>query len=234
MFTFETKELKIGAGTWLEVSPAAWDIVLPQISKLKVVSSKGAGSVTDEGITVIKRLRLARSQAATTNEMVVPSPFDRDSTSEAKLDIFIKTFIGRTRSLSGRSFQDTISTVKGIIQDLDGIPVNLQCLVFEGKQLPDDATLWDAGIRHNSSITLICTLRGAKPVIYLYPHKPLSVTARLSLVPEWRFSAVYPVSDVENGEDGQRLLWGVYATPDGKLKEIITGLEVSYLYWEAE
>ena len=82
-------------------------------------------------------------------------------------------------------------------------------------------------------------LRGRKPVIYLYPPSRLSdVIVELHLTSSWNFSAVYPspqsaVPSVANHIGAQSLTWAIEAEPDGTLVEKTTGVEVTYLYWEA-
>jgi hypothetical protein len=93
--------------------------------------------------------------------------------------------------------------------------------------------LSDYGISKGSTVNLALSLRG-KPVIYLYPPIPTRITAKLSITPEWEFSAIYPVRPVKSTAQGHEVEWEVDALPSGVLKEISTGLEVSYLYWEAE
>ena len=74
-----------------------------------------------------------------------------------------------------------------------------------------------------------------KPVIYLYPSTPTSINVCLSLVNGWEFLAIYPLVPVKRSEfhSGEIISWDVFAEPDGKLR-LSDGLEVSYLYWEAE
>jgi len=77
-----------------------------------------------------------------------------------------------------------------------------------------------------------------KPVIYIYPPSSLAdVTVELALTSSWRFSAVHPPpqTTVPPGEPhtAQSLTWTVSAEPDGTLVDKTSGLEVSYLYWEA-
>ena len=77
-----------------------------------------------------------------------------------------------------------------------------------------------------------------KPVIYLYPPSSLAdVTVELSLTSSWRFSAVHPPprTTVPPGmpHTAQLLTWTVSAEPDGTLVDKTSGMEVSYLYWEA-
>jgi len=65
------------------------------------------------------------------------------------------------------------------------------------------------------------------------------VDVRLSLVPSWSFSALYPSPPIEStrllGRAGnsQSVSWTVSAMPDGTLTDKETNLEVTYLFWEA-
>ena len=79
-------------------------------------------------------------------------------------------------------------------------------------------------------------LRGEKPVIYLLPPRPiLDATISISLIPQWSFSHVYPLTPTKRLEDGrQHIGWSVSARPDGTLIEKDTNLELSYLFWEAD
>ncbi|KAH6904693.1 hypothetical protein BKA70DRAFT_1565659 [Coprinopsis sp. MPI-PUGE-AT-0042] len=52
---------------------------------------------------------------------------------------------------------------------------------------------------------------------------------------EWEFSAIYPVVPAKAEKaGGQTLTWTVTTLPDGSLRETQTGMDVSYLYWEAD
>ncbi|KAG1886307.1 hypothetical protein F4604DRAFT_71991 [Suillus subluteus] len=74
--------------------------------------------------------------------------------------------------------------------------------------------------------------RTKKPVIYLYSPSDIDVSVKLSLIPEWSPSVIYPVVTTE--DHGQRLEWNVRTHQDGSLTEHNSGLDVSYLFWEAE
>ncbi|KAM0751937.1 hypothetical protein T439DRAFT_287744 [Meredithblackwellia eburnea MCA 4105] len=100
-------------------------------------------------------------------------------------------------------------------------------------------TVNDHGIEDGDQLNLICGVKGGKPVIYLFPPTPIeNVNVSISLVPEWSFTALYPVVPVTrtktptNGTN-TRASWSVSASPDGNLFEHSSGLELSYLFWEA-
>ncbi len=62
-----------------------------------------------------------------------------------------------------------------------------------------------------------------KPVIYLYPETATEVDVKLDYA--GKLTCTYP--KYENG-------WSVVAEPDGTLKDVKTGKEYSYLFWEGE
>ena len=62
-----------------------------------------------------------------------------------------------------------------------------------------------------------------KPVIYLYPKVTTQVDVKLDYT--GKLICTYP--RYENG-------WSVIAEPDGTLKDVKTGKEYSYLFWEGE
>ncbi|KZV73353.1 hypothetical protein PENSPDRAFT_574544 [Peniophora sp. CONT] len=79
--------------------------------------------------------------------------------------------------------------------------------------------------------------RGRKPVIYIYSPTPRAeVSVNLTLSDSWSLSAVWPCTPSiqrVGSSFGQVAEWLVSTSPDGTLKDKHTGMEVTYLYWEA-
>ncbi|KIO32154.1 hypothetical protein M407DRAFT_18959 [Tulasnella calospora MUT 4182] len=151
--------------------------------------------------------------------------------------IFLRELTGIIRCITDVHPSDNIDRLKIKVEDALGVPVDQQRLIFAGKQLEDDQTLAYYSIQKESTIDFVLRLRGAKPVIYLFPHTPLRAKVKLSLVPQWRFSAVYPQpikGSFKEGASSQSADWNVVAHPSGMMSVEGSPTEVAYIFWEAE
>jgi hypothetical protein len=130
-----------------------------------------------------------------------------------------------------------VSRVYELIDPQYGYSAHNSTLSFRNRPLNNEQTFSDYGIAAENTVQIVQEMLIEKPVIYLYPSSSLAdVTVELALT-SWRFSAVHPPpkTTIPPGEPhkAQSLTWTVAAEPNGTLVDKTSGMEVSYLYWEA-
>lgn len=92
-------------------------------------------------------------------ESCVPTSLARGGRIRDDSQIFVKTLMGKVRSLDVSS-GDTIDMVKLKLQDKEGIPADQQRVIFKGRQLEGWQTVGDSDIREGDHLHVVLRLRG--------------------------------------------------------------------------
>lgn len=170
----------------------------------------------------------------TTSQSTV-SPASADSAQE--IWVYVKAVNGKTFIINNLQPSDTGYQLKTKVQELEGIPADQHALYFKGIKLKDHGTLAGLSITSGAVLDLFLQLRGGKPVIYLQPPVSINAKLRLSLVPQWKLSAVYPQpseGSFKSGKSAQAVESEVDVSPSGMISTKGTSTEVAYIFWEAE
>ncbi len=72
---------------------------------------------------------------------------------------FLKTLKGKTITINFET-SDNINQVKSKIEEIEGIPIDQQRLVFDGQELANGLTIGDYNISVDSTVHLLLALRG--------------------------------------------------------------------------
>ncbi|ORY88615.1 hypothetical protein BCR35DRAFT_288833 [Leucosporidium creatinivorum] len=122
-----------------------------------------------------------------------------------------------------------------VVAERLGLESEIFYLVWGGERLREEQCAGMLMFGDEETIEVCKEYTGGKPVIYLFPPSALnSVRVDLTLVPEWTFSAMYPLSDITRGKNGtSSTSWTVAASPDGNHVDKASSLSLSYLFWEA-
>ncbi|CAF1086856.1 unnamed protein product [Adineta steineri] len=127
------------------------------------IGSNTKPSITnwDEGMCLKSEETIMSNQLYQNSGVVLAKIIDNkvDSRSSHDFQIFVKTLTGTSFPLYVNSKMDVL-TVKELIQDVHGIPCDLQRLIFNRMQLEDDKILSDYDIPDEGTVHFLSRLRG--------------------------------------------------------------------------
>lgn len=131
------------------------------------------------------------------------------------------------------------STMHEVAQAFFGQPetvVRRHRFSINGRRIDPSLTLEQSGFTGGEDVYCVKLPLGRKPVIYLLSPEAIEASVTLSLIPEWRFSSIYPIVPIHRSTHGSKeeITWRLQVHPSGELTELITGLNVAYLFWEAQ
>ena len=113
-------------------------------------------------------------------------PMQSSYTMEVNVQVFIATVEGKTVVLDLQP-DSTIQSLKIRLRDKEGIRLENQRLIFDGKQMCDDHTLNECRIRQASTVYLLCRMHGGmmqneeQPMALQHPPSPSSMTQDMNV-----------------------------------------------------
>ncbi|KAG1838522.1 hypothetical protein DFJ58DRAFT_749242 [Suillus subalutaceus] len=205
--TLQTNQLDACNGHYVDITAEIWDDVIDLLNVIEV--------------TRRAEMTSALSQV---NE--------QDSSNDDKVTIKVALPSGEIQTATISRGMRVEQLVADAMQALSLTPVRaaLGATMMGAKQSIGRYNIKDGeciNLRFNAP-----SMRAKKPVIYLYSPFDIDASVKLSLIPEWSLSVIYPI--VTTGDHGHHLEWNVHTHQDGSLTEHNSGLDVSYLFWEAE
>ncbi|GKT61810.1 ubiquitin family protein [Colletotrichum tofieldiae] len=176
-------------------------------------------------------LRLEETPSHTCKDAVDEPARKRPKRDRAKISLSSSKFILFVRMPFSAM---TVVELKEAIAHEGGFIVEHQRLIFQGKMLEDDKSLSHYSIKDCDVVHSVSKLRGGKPAIYLMSPTTLKdVSVHVTLSHHWEITTTYPLIEKPTDEL-HAASWRVSVRPDGILSDFTTGIECSYLFWEAD
>ena len=90
-----------------------------------------------------------------------------NSVNTSSFSIYVRTLTGKAITIQTASHQYVVD-IKEAILDVEGVPLDQQRLIFDGKQLKDSQRVYEMGIEANATVHMVLRLRGGGcPTYYI-------------------------------------------------------------------
>ncbi|KAG1841991.1 hypothetical protein C8R48DRAFT_643701 [Suillus tomentosus] len=213
--TFQTNQLDICEGQLVNITAETWDKVIESLTSVEVTRAESPLPIP-----------LPPSGSTSSNAGAISL---RSNNNKVRVYLVLASddILSATIELSAR-----VQELVDVVANKLGGSTDFKTM-WRGSRLNHNRSIGSYNISNGDSISFIMEQVGGKPVIYLYSPSDIDVSVKLSLSPEWSFSAIYPVVTLKQGH-GQHVEWNVRTHQDGSLTERNSGLDVSYLFWEAK
>ncbi|KAG2335782.1 hypothetical protein BDR05DRAFT_971431 [Suillus weaverae] len=223
--TFQTNQLDICEGHHVDITSEIWDEVVDLLTSVEVTRA-------EIPLPIPGVISLPGNQSAVSAPQLEDSgsnTFSEDD--KVKVLLFMVTS-GKTLFVSIRFTTRVQKLVEYVALKLGHCSTDYRA-IFAGSRMDHNRSIGSYGVNKGDIIYIQTEQLGGKPVIYLYSPSDVDVSVKLSLSPEWSFSAIYPVVTPKQ-DNAQHIEWNVRTHQDGNLTEKNSGLDVSYLFWEAK
>ncbi|KAG2079205.1 hypothetical protein BDR04DRAFT_1086348 [Suillus decipiens] len=232
-----TNQLDICDGFYADITAEIWDDVIDLLHVVEVTRG--------EEMTLPVPLPLDACAISSPDNQSASRRIHKHRSSGNDDKVAIKVLFPsgeiQTARISRESRVDKLVADSSASQILQHCPTPVRAVQLKGGTMGgvimrENRSIGSYNVKDGDSINILpdplSSPRGKKPVIYIYSPSDIDVSVKLSLIPEWTLSAIYPIVTTE--DHGQRLEWNVRTHQDGSLTEHNSGLDVSYLFWEAE
>ncbi|KIM37627.1 hypothetical protein M413DRAFT_448413 [Hebeloma cylindrosporum] len=208
--TFHTKELPICAGVLTAISEDVWEEVVGDITSV-----------------IVRAEERVQSQA-----QAIPGVVARN---RGYLTVTVERGDGERCEIRGLRPETQVKKIYSAVVKRWGRSIDGWRLMYEGDICLPYQTIESMEIEDGDTLHLLVEQKGGKPVIYLFSPETIEAEVKLSLIPQWNLSAIYPVVPIKprTARSNEQVAWRVRTHVNGDLTELTTGLDVAYLFWEA-
>lgn len=239
----QTDRLEGLEGEFVDITKESWAEVLPLLLSLKItlgennlvhIAAPGMVRMTEDCFLRLT-VCIVPDSTSTPVRGVTPPPLSSPVREAEKFSGKITSDVFPYNISFTAHYSTKIEKVIQAIAPKFGKCPTVLKFIYGDYRIDQNSTFGDIGFQDGDTIFCFPEQTGGKPVIYLFSPIEQEVSVQLSLVNEWRFSAVYPVVPIKPSAllGGETLTWRALTHDDQTLTETTTGLRASYLYWEA-